>query len=76
MLGGTPQEARWELKNTIDSRKALSMSATATASTQSAPPIRTRRRRLRVIAHDFLHSVATVWHPSDRPALEASFAAK
>src|ERR1700688_4814442 len=38
-----------ELKNTIESRNALSISATATASTPSPPPIRTKRRCLRVI---------------------------
>src|SRR5579884_3428200 len=38
-----------ELKNTIESRNALSISATATASTPSEPPIRTRRLCLRVI---------------------------
>src|SRR5580692_9758160 len=38
-----------ELKNTIASRNALSISAAATASTPSPPPIRTRRRCLRVI---------------------------
>src|SRR5215469_4747959 len=39
-----------ELKKTIDSRSALSTSATAMASTQSAEPIRNNRRFLRVIA--------------------------
>src|ERR1700761_4600926 len=38
-----------ELKNTIESRNALSISATATARTPSEQPIRTRRRCLRVI---------------------------
>src|SRR5882757_625871 len=39
-----------ELKKTIESLSALSTSATATASTPSAEPIKTKRRRLRVIA--------------------------
>src|SRR5580704_7188696 len=38
-----------ELKNTMESRNALSISATATANTPSPAPIRTRRRCLRVI---------------------------
>src|SRR5580700_9159127 len=38
-----------ELKNTIESRNAFSISPTATARTPSEPPIRTRRRCLRVI---------------------------
>src|SRR6516165_10656221 len=38
-----------ELKKTIESRNALSISATATANTTSSLPIKTRRRRLRVI---------------------------
>src|SRR5580692_12901368 len=39
-----------ELKKTMESRNALSISATATASMASPPPISVRRRCLRVIA--------------------------
>src|SRR5215471_193409 len=43
-----------ELKKTIESRNALSISATATANTASPLPIKTRRRCLRVIVTPIL----------------------
>jgi hypothetical protein len=43
-----------ELKKTIESRNALSISATATANTTIPLPIKTRRRCLRVIVAPFL----------------------
>ena len=50
ILAGTRIRIGGLVKSGSVARGALSMSATAMASTHSAPPIRTRRRRLRVMA--------------------------